>query len=88
MPFPSNQSALLAAGYEYARWEKCGTCQLPCEVWTTPGKREIFMDPMPSHETPSVRHYETCKGAISHQSTSPLTWSDIDKPSSIPPFKE
>ena len=61
MPFPLDQSALLAAGYEYARWEKCGTCQLPVEVWTTPSKtRTVQMDPMPSHETPAVWHYLTC----------------------------
>ena len=64
MPWPLDQSALLAAGYEYLKWEKCGTCQLPVEVWTTPSKmRTVQMDPMPSYETPAVRHYETCEAA-------------------------
>ena len=61
MPFPINQESLFAAGYEYSRWEKCAACELNVEIWTTPGKREIVMDPMPGMRSAVVRHYETCK---------------------------
>lgn len=61
MPFPQTQEALFAAGYEYLRWEDCSECGLCVEVWQSPGKREMVMDPMPSHESPATRHYETCQ---------------------------
>lgn len=61
MPFPVNQEALFAAGYEYARWEKCSACTLDVEVWSTPGKREIIMEPMPGFKSLAVRHYEMCE---------------------------
>ena|ERR1019366_709064 len=60
MPFPINQEELFAAGYSYARWERCPVCTLDVEVWNSPGKREIAMEPMPSFKTPAVRHYESC----------------------------
>lgn len=60
MAFPSNLETFLAAGYEYSRVEKCSVCGLEVEVYTTPGKRTIAMEPMPSYESPAVRHYERC----------------------------
>ena len=60
MPFPINLEALLAAGYEYSHVEKCSVCGLEVEVYTTPGKRTIAMEPMPSYESQAVRHYERC----------------------------
>jgi hypothetical protein len=60
MPFPINQEALFAAGYSYARWERCPVCTLDVEVWNSPGKREIAMEPMPSFKTPAIRHWEQC----------------------------
>jgi hypothetical protein len=52
---------MFSSGYDYARWEHCAACGEPVEVYTTPGKREIAMEPMCSSESPAVRHYEVCK---------------------------
>ena len=60
MPFPSTQEAMFATGYEYSRWEKCSVCGLDVEIYITPGKREIAMEPMPSNSSPAIRHYERC----------------------------
>jgi hypothetical protein len=60
MHFPSDQKALLAAGYSYSTWQRCPVCSLDIEVWISPGKRIIQMDPMPGFQSPAVRHYETC----------------------------
>ena len=60
MPFPATQEALFAAGYSYARWERCPVCTLDVEIWNSPGKRTIAMEPMPSFKTPAIRHYEQC----------------------------
>ena len=60
MPFPSNLESLLAAGYAFNRSEACPECKEIVEVFATPGKREIIMDPMGTLLTPAVRHYETC----------------------------
>jgi hypothetical protein len=61
MPFPTNQEALFAAGYEYLKWERCPVCTLDVEVWTAPGDYEIVMDPMPGFKSLAVRHCVTCK---------------------------
>ena len=61
MPFPITLDAMFAAGYDYARWEKCATCGEPVEIYTTPGKREIAMEPMCSREASTVWHHEVCK---------------------------
>ena len=61
MPFPATLAAMFSSGYDYARWEHCAVCGEPVEVYTTPGKREIAMEPMCSRESPAVRHYEVCK---------------------------
>jgi hypothetical protein len=60
MPFPATQEALFTAGYSYLKWERCPACTLDVEVWTTPGKRTIQMEPMPGISSPAVRHYEQC----------------------------
>ena len=64
MPFPINLESLLAAGYVFLRSETCPACQEPVEVFTTPGKRELAMQPMCELLRPAVRHYETCKPSI------------------------
>ena len=64
MPFPSNLESLLAAGYTFLRSETCPACREPVEVFTTPGKREIALNPMCELLRPAVRHYETCKPSI------------------------
>ena len=61
MPFPATLDAMFASGYEYARWEHCAVCGEPVELYTTPGKREIAMEPMCSRESLAVRHYLVCK---------------------------
>ena len=60
MPFPATQEALFTAGYSYLKWERCPVCTLDVEVWQTPGKRTIQMEPMPCISSPAVRHYEKC----------------------------
>ena len=64
MPFPLDLESLLAAGYTFARSEICPVCQEEVEVFTTPGKREIALNPMCELLRPAVRHYETCKPSI------------------------
>ena len=71
MPFPTTQAEMFDAGYEYARDIHCPQCGLGVEAWTTPGKREIIMDPMVSSEAPAVRHYETCEITPNAQPDSP-----------------
>ena|ERR1035437_4643942 len=71
MPFPINQEALFAAGYSYARWERCPVCTLDVEVWNSPGKRMISMEPMPGISSPAVRHYERCNLAPTAQEPPP-----------------
>ena len=61
MPFPINLESLLAAGYVFLRSETCPACREPVEVFTTPGKREIALNPMCELLRPAVRHYEVCK---------------------------
>lgn len=60
MPFPSNLEAMLSAGYEYVRAETCRECRMEVEVYLTPGKRELLMEPMPGNESLAVRHLEVC----------------------------
>ena len=60
MPFPSNIELLIAAGCTFLRSETCQACREPVEVFTTPGKREIALNPMCELLRPAVRHYETC----------------------------
>jgi hypothetical protein len=60
MPFPATQEALFTAGYSYLKWDRCPVCTLDVEVWNTPGKRTIAMEPMPGISSPAVRHYEQC----------------------------
>jgi len=60
MPFPINLESLLAAGYTFLRCETCHACREPVEVFASPGKREIALNPMCELLRPSVRHYETC----------------------------
>jgi hypothetical protein len=50
MPFPATLEALEAAGYAFARSETCPACGEPVEVFSTPGKREISMNPMSALE--------------------------------------
>ena len=60
MPFPINLESLLAAGYTFLRCETCPACREPVEVFASPGKRELAIDPMHQLLGPAVRHYETC----------------------------
>lgn len=60
MPFPSSLGEMFAAGYEYARCETCRDCGLDVEVYLTPGKRELLMEPMCGEHSPAVRHLERC----------------------------
>ena len=60
MPFPQNLEELQAARYVYHRTEPCLICKNNVEIFTTPGMREISMDPMYHLLSPAVRHYETC----------------------------
>ena len=67
MAFPATLSALLAAGYDNPRWGICPVCGLGVEIWTTPGKRTIAMEPTHS-DSPVVRHYEVCAPKQEEQS--------------------
>lgn len=60
MPFPINLEALEAAGYVYSHWQVCPECGEGVEVWKTPGKRELAMQPMCEALRPAIRHYLTC----------------------------
>jgi hypothetical protein len=60
MAFPSNLEELEAAGYVFARSETCPACNEDVEIFTTPGKREISVNPMTAPFRPAIRHYETC----------------------------
>ena len=60
MPFPSNLEEFLAAGYVFHRTEPCLICKNNVEVFTTPGQREISMNPMCHLLAPAVRHILTC----------------------------
>ena len=60
MPFPANLEALQAAGYVYSHWQVCPECGEGIEVWKTPGKRELAMQPMCELLRPAIRHYERC----------------------------
>lgn len=77
MPFPTTQSAMFASGYEYLRWEKCTECGLAVEVWSTPGKREIVMEPMVSSESPATRHFEKCNIAPKQEEANGSTRNDV-----------
>ena len=66
MAFPLNLEEFLAAGYELIRPERypdpdtCPVCGDAVEVFTTPGKRKISMNPMCLPTSPAVRHVLTC----------------------------
>ena len=60
MAFPSNLEELQAAGYVFHRTEPCLICKNNVEIFTTPGMREVSLDPMYLLTSPAVRHYETC----------------------------
>ena len=77
MPFPLDLESLLAAGYTFARSEICPVCQEAVEVFTTPGKREIAMNPMCELLRPAVRHYETCNIAPKQEAANGSTGNDV-----------
>ena len=77
MPFPINLESLLAAGYVFLRSETCPACQEPVEVFTTPGKRELAMQPMCELLRPAVRHYETCNSAPKQEAANGSTGNDV-----------
>ena len=56
---------MFKAGYAYSTWQKCPACSLDVEVWTTPGKRTILMEPMPGLHSLAIRHLETCRPVAS-----------------------
>jgi hypothetical protein len=51
---------MFAAKYEFSRGELCPVCGLGIEIYTTPGGRDIAMDPMCSNSSQAVQHYKTC----------------------------
>ena len=77
MPFPLDLESLLAAGYTFARSEICPVCQEAVEVFTTPGKREIALNPMCELLRPAVRHYETCNVTPKQEATNGSTGNDV-----------
>ena len=77
MPFPINLESLLAAGYVFLRSETCPACREPVEVFTTPGKREIALNPMCELLRPAVRHYETCNIAPKQEAANGSTGNDV-----------
>lgn len=84
MAFPSTQEQMFQAGYAYLRWERCPACTLDVEVWSTPGKREILMEPMPGFESPAVKHLERCNIAPKTGAQERLPQADAPKPSPEP----
>lgn len=60
MPFPPDSESLLAAGYKFLRSETCSQCREMIEIFSTPGGREIVMDPMGLELSPAVPHWKTC----------------------------
>jgi len=60
MPFPADRQQLEATGHTFNRSEVCPVCGEPVEIWITPGKREIQMNPMILLDRPAIRHYESC----------------------------
>ena len=60
MPFPATLEALEAAGYVFARSETCNACGEHVEIFITPGKREIAMEPMAQLGREAVRHITKC----------------------------
>lgn len=61
MPFPLNLEEMEQSGYTFLRSESCPDCLENVEVFLTPGKREIVMNPMCEALRPAVRHLEVCK---------------------------
>ncbi len=61
MPFPLNLEEMEQSGYTFLRSESCPECLENVEVFSTPGKREIVMNPMCEALRPAVRHLEVCK---------------------------
>lgn len=82
MPFPVDQKALMAAGYSYSTWQRCPVCSLDIEVWTSPGKRIIQMDPMPGFQSPAIRHFETCNNLTNPVAPPPVV--PVPQPSPEP----
>jgi hypothetical protein len=72
MPFPINLESLIAAGYVFLRCETCPACREPVEVFTSPGKRELAIDPMRQLLGPAVRHYLSCNNRTNPVKPSPV----------------
>ena len=68
MPFPADLESLQSAGYVYSHWKVCSECGEGVEVWKTPGKREIAMQPMIEALRPAIRHYMVCAPKQEEQS--------------------
>jgi len=60
MAFPSTLEHLLSSGYMFLRSDVCSECGQSVEVFSTPGKREIAINPMCEMLRPVVRHIERC----------------------------
>jgi hypothetical protein len=93
MPFPATLDALKQAGYTFLRGDVCSVCHEPVEVYSTPGKREIAMNPMRIEREgftlacggePAVRHYETCNIAPNLSPVEPSAVPGVSKPSPEP----
>ncbi len=82
MAFPSNLEELQAAGYVFHRTEPCLICKNNVEIFTTPGMREISMNPMFHLLAPAVRHILTCNTRTNPVEPPPVV--DVPKPSLEP----
>ena len=67
MVFPGNANGMRAAGYRFLDHGECVSCQAAIEWWLTPKGRNLSMNPMPTEETPAIRHLATC---------SKIEWTD------------
>lgn len=72
MPFPTDLEAFEATGYTFNRAEICPVCGEDVQVFITPGKREITMNPIGLLSSPAVQHYNTCSPSIKEENQSAL----------------
>jgi hypothetical protein len=63
MPFPKTRAEMEDSGYKFDRNEVCRGCHQRMEMWATPARKRIPMDPMPESSSPAVSHFATCPNA-------------------------
>jgi hypothetical protein len=61
MPFPSTLEELEVNGYKFLRHGPCTECGELTDTFSTPGGREIVLEPMGLALSAAVRHLTTCK---------------------------